>query len=323
MPGVACRGPVNPDLVLMSAGMADSTVVGNSYGLVTAAFNEAAFIEKTIRSVIAQTYRPVRWVIVSDGSTDGTDEIVKRYAAGYSFIHLHRITEKHPRNFAAQVNAINAGVALLKGTDCEFIGNLDADVSMDPGYFDQLLARFRKDPRLGLGGGFIFDKCEDGRYRNRKMNNARSVAHAVQLFRRECFESVGAYVPLPYGGPDTHAETAARMKGWRVEAFRDLPVLHERPTGSVGGIVRSSFRQGRLDYSLGYHPMFEIVKSIRRVWLQPRILGALSRWAGFCYCYCRGENRPVSNDFITFLRAEQMHNLRKGFVVFTGNPRSQ
>src|ERR1022692_4850163 len=100
----------------------------NFYVLVTAAYNEGGFIENTIRSVISQEVPPARWVIVSDGSTDNTDEIVKRYAAQYDFIQLYRITEDHPRNFAAQVNAINAGIAQLSGAEYEFIGNMDADV---------------------------------------------------------------------------------------------------------------------------------------------------------------------------------------------------
>ena len=123
------------------------------YVLVTAAYNEEAFIEQPLRSVVSQTLLPLKWIIVSDGSTDHTDEIVHGYAEKYRFIQLHRITEDHPRNFAAQENASNTGFALLNGLEYEFVGNLDADISLEPGYFAQLFEKFTQDPVLGLAGG--------------------------------------------------------------------------------------------------------------------------------------------------------------------------
>ena len=286
----------------------------NSYVLVTAACNEGDFIENTIRSVIAQEHRPARWVIVSDNSTDDTDAIVARYAATHSFIRLHRLTEDHPRNFAAQVNAINAGIAQLQGTEYAFIGNLDADISFAPSYFRQVLDKFRQDASLGLGGGFIHEKSADGIFRSRRTNSLSSVAHAVQLFRRECFKAVGgAYLPLPYGGPDTFAETTARKKGWRVAPFPDLAVLHHRPTGSAGGLLRGWFRQGKMDYSLGTLPLFEVFRILRRVQSKPYVFGAGARLAGFLSCYCRGEHRAVPEEFMTYLRQEQTSRLQSLF----------
>src|SRR4051794_28454197 len=125
------------------------------YVLVTAAYNEERFIERPLATVVSQTLLPLKWIVVSDGSTDRTDAIVLDYARRYPFIHLHRITEDHPRNFAAQVYAINAGFAELKGDCYDYIGNLDADISLEPTYFAELIARLEADPRLGLAGGFI------------------------------------------------------------------------------------------------------------------------------------------------------------------------
>src|ERR1039457_6463309 len=109
----------------------------DSFVLVTAAYNEEKYIEQTLRSIVAQTLRPAKWIVVSDGSTDKTDEIVKRYASEHDFIQLCRITEDHPRNFAAQVYAINRGLAELKGTGYSFVGNLDADITLEPEYFSR------------------------------------------------------------------------------------------------------------------------------------------------------------------------------------------
>jgi hypothetical protein len=278
----------------------------DSYALVTAAYNEGALIESTIRSVVAQDLRPAKWVIVSDGSTDDTDAIVRHYQDEHDFIQLHCLTEDHPRNFAAQAIAINAGIAQLHWTGYEFIGNLDADITMEPSYFAKLLEKFQDDPKLGVAGGFLYEKGSDGIFRCRPTTSVTSVAHAVQLFRRACFEDIGAaYLPLPYGGPDTYAEISARMKGWRVSSFPDLEVLHHRPTGSAGGLLRGCLRQGRMDFSLGTLPLFELFKVLRRADCAPFVIGAMARLAGFLHCYCSGERPSVPEDFITFLRREQ------------------
>src|SRR5206468_717998 len=93
--------------------------------------NEANFIELTIKSVVAQSARPIKWVIVSDGSTDGTDDIVEKYAANHSWMELVRLPERRERHFAGKVQAFNAGYARVRGLPYEIIGNLDADVSFD------------------------------------------------------------------------------------------------------------------------------------------------------------------------------------------------
>lgn len=285
-------------------------IKNDSYVIVTAAYNEGEFIANTIASVAAQELRPAKWIIVSDGSTDDTEGIVRKHASTNRFIKLYRMTEVHQRNFAAQSNAINAGVSQFEGENYAFIGNIDADISFGPSYFKLLLGKFQQNPKLGLGGGAIYDKCADGVFKYRKGNRETSVAHAVQLFRRECFESVGgAYPSLPYGGPDTYVETQARMKGWQVASFADLPVFHHRPSGSAGGLLRSCFRQGRMDFSLGMWPVFEIVKLLSRIGSKPYIAGSMARLAGFIYSYYRREQRGVPEEFMAYLRQQQKHKL--------------
>lgn len=283
---------------------------GDSYVLVTAAYNEGKFIEGTIASVISQEFRPAKWIIVSDGSTDDTDAIVRRYAAECNFIQLYRMTEDHPRNFAAQAKAINAGIAQLRNERYAFIGNLDGDISLEPSYFRLLLSKFGSNPKLGLAGGAIHDKCKHGAFRNRKTNRITSVAHAVQLFRRECFEMIGgAYRPLPYGGPDTYAEVEARRNGWQVVSFPELRVFHHRPSGSAGGVLRGCFRQGKLDFSLGVLPLFEVLKLLSRIGNEPYLVGSVTTFAAFVYCYLCCEKRAVPGQFMTYLRQEQKRRL--------------
>ncbi len=288
-----------------------------AYVLVTAAWNEEALIAEPIRAVIAQTIRPRKWVIVSDGSTDRTDEIVQRYAEKHPFIQLHRITEGHKRNFAAQVDAINAGYARLRQSQFDFIGNLDADISFEPDYFQRLFCEFRNDPRLGMAGGTIYEKMNGG-FRERRTNRPHSVAHGVQTFRRECFEALGGYIPFPYGSPDSYAEASLRMRGWKVRSISGLKAFHHRPNRGVGNLTWYFYREGMSDYSLGSHPLFEFCKAARRLSSKPYVVGSLAMIAGFVRPYWTRERRPVSREFISYLRKEQKTRLVQPFTNLLG-----
>jgi poly-beta-1,6-N-acetyl-D-glucosamine synthase len=275
-----------------------------SYALMTAAYNEAAHIEKTIQSVLAQNVRPQRWVIVSDGSTDGTDEIVRRYALQHDFIHFMRMSRPPGHSFRTKVVALQAGQKHLFEIPFEFIGNLDADITLAPTYFEDLIERFYQNPKLGIAGGFVSEEV-DGEFKSRTSNRTHSVAHAAQLARRECYEAIGGYQVLEYGGEDWHAQVSANLKGWETEAFPDLPIYHHRHTGGGTHLLHASFRLGKLDYSFGSDPLFEAIKCALRVPSKPLVLGALLRFLGFAWLSIRREKRPVSREFMAFLRSEQ------------------
>lgn len=285
-----------------------------SYVLITPAKNEETYIEEAIKSVISQTILPRKWVIVSDGSIDCTEQIVSKYTAKHDFIRLLRISEKRRRNFRSKVDAINTGYKQLKHIDYEFIGNLDADVSFNSNYYESILEKFQRNARLGIAGGFIFERYNK-RFKSRPSNSVRSVAGAVQLFRRECYEAIGGYFPIKIGGEDWYVEVIARKNGWQVEAFPEIRVFHHRHTGtSGGGIFQKCFREGLKDFSFGSHPLFEIFKCLRRVKEKPYVVGALLRMCGFIRAYYKGEKRVVSDEFVNYLRREQMHRLKKYFL---------
>src|SRR2546428_12845020 len=132
------------------------------YVLITPALNEEAFIERTIRSMIDQTVLPAKWVIVDDGSTDATASIVSQYLAEYEWIDMIKRPQHRERNFAAKVAAFNAGVKFVKGMDYSFIGNLDADISLPPNYYEDIISEFERDPGLGIAGGIVCSKNRDG-----------------------------------------------------------------------------------------------------------------------------------------------------------------
>lgn len=279
-----------------------------AYALVTAARNEEEYIEKTLRSVTSQTVLPRKWIIVSDGSTDRTDELVQRYAGAFPFIQLVRTEGNQHRNFASKVFALNAGTRKLALEEFDFVGFLDADVSFAPGYFNDLFEKFRQDAVLGLAGGFISQE-RNGRFVFEKGNRTRSVG-IVQTFRRECFKDIGGFLPIRYGSEDACAEIVSRMKGWRVQSFPDLEIRHHRPSGSAVGVLRYLYWQGFADYSLGCHPVFEIAKLALRIPYPPFFLGALVRLSGFIAASLSREKRMVSPEFVGFLRNEQMERLR-------------
>ena len=177
------------------------------YVLVTPARNEAAFIEKTLESVIRQTVLPLRWVIVNDGSTDDTAVLVSPYLADYAWIRLVNRPLRKERHFAAKVWAFNAGWEQVRDLDYEVIGNLDADVSLDEDHFEFLMGEFQKDPQLGVAGTIFrehgYSSSTDS------FEGQTHVSGQCQLFRRRCFEEIGGYRPNKAGGIDWMAVTTA------------------------------------------------------------------------------------------------------------------
>ncbi len=300
--------------------MTDPANHARPYVLVTAAYNEEENIGKPIESVLAQTELPRRWVIVSDGSLDKTDEIVQGYAEKHDFIRFVRVTRPPGRSFRTKVMALQAGMKFLEDVPYKFIGNLDADISVGPSYFADLIAQFEGNPELGIAGGFVCEE-EGGEFRSRSSNRTYSVAHAGQLVRRECYEAIGGYAVLEYGGEDWHAQTMARMMGWSAEAFPELRIFHHRHTGEGGNLVRHKFRQGRMDYSLGSDPVFEIFKCLQRLAERPYLIGSMARLMGFFWSSMIRESRPVSAEFIAFLRQEQKEKTLALFNIVRRNNR--
>jgi len=279
------------------------------YVLVTPARNEERFIETTLRSVISQTVRPVRWVIVNDGSTDATAAIVGRYAARYEWIGMVTMPMHRDRSFAAKARCFAAGYKTLKSLDHELIGNLDADISFDPEYFEFLLRRFSEDPALGVAGTIFKENGYSSGVDS--FEGQMHVAGGCQIFRRRCFEDVGGYVPSKAGGIDWIAVTTARMKGWRTRSFREKAFYHHRTLGTAErGRLRSLFSYGEKDYYLGGHPLWELFRVAYRMSKRPYLLGGLALGLGYVRACLRRMDRPVSKDLMRFHRAEQMRKLR-------------
>ncbi len=283
-----------------------------TYVLITPARNEAQFIELTIKSVVKQTARPAKWVIASDGSTDGTDEIVRDYASVHPWIELIRMPERQERHFAGKIYAFNAGYSRVRDVAYSIIGSMDADISFDADYFSFLLDKLVRDPSLGLVG----TPFKDSSMYDYRFVSIEHVSGACQLFRRECFEEIGGYLPINGGGVDHVAVISARMKGWKTRTFTEKFCLHHRKIGlAERGELMAKFRVGALDYALGGHPVWEIFRTMYQMTRRPYILGGLAVLAGYVSAGVRQIERPVSPAFVQFRRREQMQRLK----VFLAN----
>ncbi|HLG59271.1 MAG TPA: glycosyltransferase family 2 protein [Vicinamibacterales bacterium] len=294
--------------------MTDTTTApstGLRYVVITPARNEAEYIRQTLESMVAQSRPPLRWVIVSDGSTDKTDDIVNEYRRGHDWIELVRLPEQRDRSFAAKVQGFNAGFARVKDLPYDLVASLDADISFDPEYFDFLLGKFAANPRLGVAGTpFV----EGDRHYDYQFTNIEHVSGACQVFRRECFDEIGGYVPIKGGGIDWTAVTTARMKGWQTRTFTEKTCLHLRPMGTGSGSrLSTGFRHGQKDYYLGGHPLWQIFRGVHQMRRRPYLFGGVSIVAGYSWAFLRRVQRPVSPELMRFHRAEQMDRLKRFF----------
>lgn len=282
------------------------------YVIITPARNEARFIELTLRSVVAQTVMPQSWVIVSDGSTDGTDEIVSKYADTHSWIKLVRMPERTERHFAGKVMAFNAGREKLKDVDYDVIVSLDADISFDSEYFCFLLDRLQANPELGVVGT-PFQELS-GQVYDYRFVSIEHVSGACQVFRRECFDAIGGYTPMKGGSIDHVAVISARMHGWQTRSFTEKVCTHHREMGTAQqGTLKSRFNQGSKDYRLGNHPLWEAFRIAYQMTRAPRLFGGLALGGGYAHAAAKGTARQVSPELVAFHRREQLDRLKRKF----------
>ncbi|SRR5579871_50230 len=279
------------------------------YVLITPAHNEEALIERSIESVIHQTARPLRWVIVDDGSNDGTANIVSRYLLHHPWIKMVRCPRRLDRTFAGKVHAFNSGYTTISDLKYEVIGNLDADVSFENDYIEFLLEKFAADPTLGVAGTIF--KEEGYSSGSDSFEGHTHVAGGCQLFRKHCFDDISGYVPNKAGGVDWIAVTSARMRGWKTRSFREKAFFHHRHLGTAErSIVSSFFSYGEKDYYLGGHPVWEVFRVGYRLTQRPYILGGLALGTGYCWGILHRIPRPVSGELMAFHRKEQLAKLR-------------
>ncbi len=278
------------------------------YVVITPVRNEASYITNTIESVAAQTLLPRRWVIVDDGSTDGTGSILEAASRRHLWMTVVRRPDRGFRKAGGGVvEAFYDGYSALRDVDWDFLVKLDGDLSFGPDFFERCLIHFADDPQLGIGGGTVFVEKEGRLKVDSPGDPPFHVRGATKIYRSACWQQVHPLVPAP--GWDTIDEVRANMLGWRTRTFAAVPLVQHRATGAVNGEWPDWFKNGLANYVTGYHPLFMFAKCVKRLSCRPRIVASAALWVGFCSGYFRRQPLVAGEPAVSYLRRQQMRYL--------------
>ncbi len=277
-----------------------------SYVIITPVRDEERFIQSTLESVCRQTVLPAEWVIVNDGSTDRTGEIVDQYAAQHSWIHVvHRANRGFRKSGGGVMEAFYDGYRALQTKDWDFIVKLDADLSFAPDYFEKCFEHFRSNPSLGIGGGDIYHNVSGAP--KLEVTPRFHVRGATKIYRKACWEAIGGLWPAT--GWDTIDEVKANMLGWKTHGFPDLHLLHHRFTGTEDGLLRDRVKHGSVFYICGYHPLFIAASCLRRVVQKPYVIGSAAMLYGFLKAHLNRPPRVEDQSYVAYIRSQQLRRL--------------
>jgi glycosyltransferase involved in cell wall biosynthesis len=244
-----------------------------SYIIISPVRDEEAFIQKTIESVIHQTIPPRQWVIVNDGSTDNTSTIVENYQKKHPWIKLVNRENRGRRvPGGGVVEAFYDGLKAVDVENWEYVVKLDGDLSFQAGYFEDIFARFKDMPDLGIASGQTY-LVVDGRLPRRESCSRMHTRGASKVYKRSCFNDIGGI--MVKRGWDTIDDMAARVKGYEARSFPELKLLHHRPMGILArkkSWVKNSRQYGEDYYQLGYHPIFMMLKCIKFMFIHKPFL---------------------------------------------------
>lgn len=275
------------------------------YVMITPARNEGRAIEETILSVIAQSVRPVEWVIVNDGSRDETANIIDQYAQHFPWIHcVHRSDRGYRSPGSGVMQAFYAGYDTLQCSDWQYLVKFDADLVPEADYFKRCLNAFREDPRLGVSGGTVYHMANG--VRQIETVPGFHVRGATKIYRRACWEGLGGLLPAP--GWDTLDEVKANMLHWSTRSLQIL-VRQRRATGACDGEWADNLKNGRANYISGYHPLFMAAKCLRRMAQRPYLFGAIALMTGYLGGYLKRLPRVQDPALIRYLRQQQLRRL--------------
>ncbi len=279
--------------------------------LITPARDEAAHLQRTIRAVAAQTQRPDLWLIVDDGSSDATPEILARAAAELPFLRVLRAPQHQQAGddrlaIAAEARAFNWALGEVDGDDYTHIGKLDADVELPTEYIERLLERFDAEPRLGIAGGGLLERGRAG-WQMTKVPDYH-VRGALKIYSRECFAAIGGIEERL--GWDTIDETYARMNGFATRSFPELAARHHRPVATRGGTLRGRARHGQCAYILRYGGWWVALRSLKVACSRPYGLSGAAFLFGYIRAATRRDDRVEDERFRRFVARELRNRVR-------------
>lgn len=283
-----------------------------TYVLISPCRNEADYMRRTLDSVVAQSLQPTLWVIVDDGSTDETPQILADYAAKHDWI---RIVQKPDRGHRAVgpgvVEAFYVGYQSIDPADFTYSCKLDLDLELPPRYFETLIERMEADPRIGTCSGKPYIR-QNGTLVSERRGDEMSVG-MTKFYRRTCFEDIGGYVhEVMWDAIDCHK---ARQRGWKAVSWDhpDLNFEHLRPMGSSQtSIWTGKRRHGFGQYFMGSDLFFYAATCVFRMAEKPYVLGGLAMMQGYLAAWTRGDRQLDDPELRAFIRAYQRQALFKG-----------
>jgi len=272
--------------------------------------DESKLITGTIESVLAQTVRPIEWVIVDDGSKDNTAELVQAYADKHPFIRLVKITDRGFRKLGGGVvAAFKFGLTQIASPQYDYIAKLDGDMSFGPRYLEIMFGAFDADPKLAAVSGKVFRPEGDGLVEEWTIDE--HVAGQFKLYRWHAYCDIGGFVEeVLWDGIDVHT---ARMKGWTTKSF-DHPqarLIHHRLMGSSDkNVYRGRLRLGRGIYFMGYHPLYALASALFRMREKPFLIGGVLIMVGYIKAAIQRVPRYDNLEFRAYLQRWQMEKLK-------------
>jgi poly-beta-1,6-N-acetyl-D-glucosamine synthase len=286
-------------------------ITSTKYIIISPVRNEEKNIEYTIQSVLSQTIKPARWIIVDDGSSDRTADIIKNYTSDNNWISLLQLADRgyYDLNGGGEIKAFYQGYQKIKDDNFAFLVKLDGDISFDPYYFENLFKEFHANKRLGVASGALYHLRTD----NQPVPETTYKHHprgAARVYRRECWEDIGGVKDkLTWDAIDVYK---ARMLGWDTYNFESIRAIHHVKTWEKGGLTRGLIRAGRLQYLMGTHPLFFAAKVIKRSFAKPYVFGAGVMLYGYLKSNLAGEERVPEPELMDFIRKEQLKRLGVG-----------
>ena len=275
------------------------------YVVITPSRDEERYIGHVLKSLVSQSVQPVEWIIVDDGSRDGTRQIVEQYVRKHDWIRLHHRADRGSRTAGSGVmEAFFDGFEQLKEKDWCFLVKLDADLSLPSDYFEKCFEHFQTRPDLGIAGGLIYCKRDSELQIDAPGDPPFHVRGATKIYRRTCWDQIGGL--LRTAGWDTADEIKANCLGWETGTLPDIKALQLRVTGGAYGSWRDSVKNGRGSYLCGYHPLFLAARCARRFLKKPLSPEAFGLAYGYLYACVIKTKRAMDRDSIRYIRRQQL-----------------
>jgi GT2 family glycosyltransferase len=280
--------------------------------LISPVRNEEAYLELIANAVAAQTRPPDLWIIVDDGSTDRTPQILEELIARIDFLRVLD-TSKLPKigavpdrlATAAEARAFNLGLNSVDWEGFTHIAKLDGDTELPADYFERMLGEFEREPRLGLAGGVYADPDPNPEGTGWKVVGIPSEHHVpgtLKCYSRSCLQAVGGMQERL--GWDTIDETYARLRGYRTRAYPELIAHHHRPWGSADGTLRGRARHGECAYIVHFTLPWVTLRAFKLALSRPRGLSGIAFLYGYLRSAVRRVPRVEDAEFRRFVHGE-------------------